>query len=85
MIFRNIPSKKVSVISKSSGKILSVEYDDFNDLGIWAKPGAPFVCIEPWLGHADMETATGDIKNKEGIIELMPSAEFSASYTISIA
>src|SRR5699024_7152919 len=55
LIFRNIPSKVVSLVNKSSGKILSVEYDDFNDLGIWAKAGAPFVCIEPWLGHADME------------------------------
>lgn len=85
LIFRDIPSKKVSLVSKVSGEILSVEFDDFNDLGIWAKPNAPFVCIEPWLGYADVETATGDIKTKEGIIELMPSAEFSASYAISIA
>ena len=85
LIFRNIPSRKVSLESKISGQILSVEFDDFKDLGLWAKPAAPFVCIEPWIGYADVETATGDIKNKEGIMELMPSAEFSASYTISIA
>lgn len=85
LIFRDIPSKKVSLVSKVSGEILSVEFDDFNDLGIWAKPNAPFVCIEPWLGYADVETATGDIKTKEGIIKLMPSADFSASYTIKIA
>jgi galactose mutarotase-like enzyme len=85
LIFRNIPSKKISLMSKISGEILSVAFDDFNDLGIWAKPGAPFVCIEPWLGFADLESGTGDIKTKEGIIELMPSAEFSASYTINIA
>ncbi|HSP12404.1 MAG TPA: aldose 1-epimerase family protein [Salegentibacter sp.] len=84
LIFRNINSKNVSLVSKKSGKILSVEYSDFKDLGIWAKPAAPFVCIEPWLGHADIENTTGDIKTKEGIIELMPSAEFSASYTITI-
>ena len=84
LIFRDIESKRVSLKSKKSGEILSVEFDDFNDLGIWAKPASPFVCIEPWLGHADIENTTGDIKTKEGIIELMPSAEFSASYTITI-
>lgn len=85
LIFKNIQSKKVALISKRSGKILTVEYSDFKDLGIWAKPGAPFVCIEPWLGFADTENSTGDIKTKEGIMELMPSETFNASYTITIA
>lgn len=85
LIFRNISSKNISLVSKNSGEILSVEYNDFKDLGIWAKPGAPFVCIEPWLGYADLENTTGEIKTKEGIIELMPSQEFTASYTIIIA
>ncbi len=85
LISRDIQSKRITLKSKKSGEILSVEFEDFNDLGIWAKPAAPFLCIEPWLGHADLENTTGDIKTKEGIIELMPSADFSASYTIKIA
>lgn len=85
LILKGIKSKKVALVSKNSGKILSVEYDDFNDLGIWAKPAAPFVCIEPWLGHADPEKTSGDIKTKEGIITSMPSKDFSASYAIKIA
>ena len=24
-------------------------------LGIWAKPGAPFVCIEPWFSYNDAD------------------------------
>lgn len=85
LIFKNIPSKKVALKSRISGEILSVEYKDFTNLGIWAKPGAPYVCIEPWLGIADGVNATGDIKTKEGIIELMPSQDFSASFAITIA
>ena len=85
LIFKNIPSKKVVLKSKISGEILSVEYKDFTNLGLWAKPGAPYVCIEPWLGIADGVNATGDIKTKEGIIELMPSQDFSASYAITTA
>ncbi len=85
LIFTKVPSKYVSLKSKKSGEILSVRYGDFQNLGIWAKPGAPFVCIEPWLGIADLEETKGDIKTKEGIIKLMPSTIFNASFTIQIA
>ncbi len=85
LIFKNIASKKVALKSKKRGTILSVDYKDFEHLGIWAKPAAPFVCIEPWLGYADVEGTTKDLKTKEGIIELMPSETFNAFYTITIA
>lgn len=84
LIFKNISSKKVSLNSRKSGTILTVAYDDFNNLGVWAKPGAPYVCIEPWLGIADNAETDQDIKTKEGIMELMPSQIFNASYSISI-
>jgi len=62
-----------------------VNYSDFDNLGIWAKPKAPYVCIEPWLGIADMEDTDQNFKNKKGINKLMPTQSFSASYTIEIA
>jgi len=85
LIFKNIESKKVALKSKNSGTVLTVEYNDFKDLGIWAKPAAPYVCIEPWLGYADVEGTKQDLKTKEGIMELMPSQTFDASYSITIA
>jgi len=85
LIFEAIPSKNVSLISEHSGKILTVEYSDFENLGIWAKPNAPYVCIEPWLGIADFENTDQDLENKIGINKLMPSQIFSATYKIVIA
>jgi len=84
LIFKNIPSKKVSLKSRNSGEVLSVAYSDFKNLGVWAKPGAPFVCIEPWLGIADIEGANQDLKTKEGIEKLESKADFKASYTINV-
>ena len=75
----------MDLISDENGKILSVVYKDFKNLGIWAKPGASYVCIEPWLGIADIEGTDQNLKNKEGIIELQVSKEFKAGYTISIS
>lgn len=85
LIFKNIPSKKVDLISQKNGKILSVAYKDFKNLGIWAKPGAPYVCIEPWLGIADLESTDQNIKKKQGIIRLDREKEFNADYTITIS
>lgn len=85
LIFKNIESKKVALKSTKSGTVLTVEYSDFKDMGIWAKPGAPYVCIEPWLGYADVGGSSQDIKTKEGIKKLMPSETFDASYSITIA
>tara|TARA_R100001369_G_C3312455_1_gene167567 strand:- start:536 stop:1423 length:888 start_codon:yes stop_codon:yes gene_type:complete len=84
LIFQDIASKKISLNSKHNGRILSLSYSDFNNLGLWAKPNAPYVCIEPWLGIADLENTDQDLKNKKGINKLMPSQSFSASYTIEI-
>ena len=85
LIFEDISSKNVSLFSKNNGRILTLNYTDFKNLGIWAKPNAPYVCIEPWLGIADLETTDQNLKNKKGINKLMPSQSFSASYTIEIA
>lgn len=84
LIFENIPAKKAGIISREHGKILSMDYSGFRDLGIWAKPGAEYVCIEPWLGMADIEDTLGDITSKKGIISLSPEKEFTASYSIHI-
>ncbi|SDR67486.1 aldose 1-epimerase family protein [Gramella sp. MAR_2010_147] len=84
LIFKNIKSKVVDLVSEKNGKILSIEYRDFKNLGVWAKPGAPYVCVEPWLGISDIEGTDQNLKNKEGIIKLSAEKEFDANYTISI-
>ncbi len=85
LIFEDIHAKKVSLISKHTGKILSLSYSDFKNLGIWAKPNAPYVCIEPWLGIADLKETDQELINKKGINKLMPSHSFCATYSIEIA
>lgn len=84
LIFKDLKSRKVALKSKTHGCILTVAYPDFNYLGIWAKPNANFVCIEPWLGIADNEDTNQILETKEGILSLAPQNTFKASYTISI-
>jgi len=84
LIFKDISSKNVVLMSKLHGPILEVTYSDFKNLGLWAKPGADYVCIEPWLGIADGVNTKKDLKTKEDINKLMPSETFNASYSIAI-
>lgn len=84
LIFKDLKSRKVSLVHKTKGNVLSVEFKDFNYLGIWAKPNGDFVCIEPWLGVTDNENTNGDFKTKEGIQILHSKKDFFASYRLKI-
>ena len=70
--------------SKKSQQVLSVSFKDFPYLGIWAKPNAKYVCIEPWIGIADSVDADRNFENKEGLISLPSKETFTASYSITI-
>jgi len=85
LIFDDLKSDKITIKSKNHQKSLSVEFKGFPYLGIWSPAtGAPFLCIEPWFGHADYEDFTCELKEKEGSISLTIGEEFKYSYKISI-
>ncbi len=83
LVIKNIASKEIT-IAKNAVQVLKVSYSDFPDLGIWTKPGAPFICIEPWHGYADSIDSTGNIMNKQGIIKLPAGKTFTTAFTIKI-
>ncbi|AEI37228.1 MAG: aldose 1-epimerase family protein [Zymomonas mobilis subsp. pomaceae] len=44
-------------------------------LALWMKPGANYLCIEPWQGHSDPVDFQGDIFQKPGIVTIEPAKE----------
>jgi len=71
-------------LCRASEEIIRVKFQDFTSLGLWAKPEAPFICIEPWLGYADASDSSQQLVEKEAILNLEPQKEFSAKYSIEI-
>lgn len=69
-IFKDLKSRKVSIKSALTPHSLTVSFPGFEYLGIWAKVGAPYVCIEPWLGCADTADKPTDFKDKEAVLKL---------------
>ncbi len=53
-------------------------------LGVWTKPGARFVCIEPWHGLADPEGYTGPFEDKPGVFTVAPGGEKRIVMTVSL-
>lgn len=84
LVFRNIKSSNISLEHRTNGKRISVNTDNAPHLGIWAKPGAEYVCIEPWWGHADFTDSNGDLASKDSIQTLEPKDLYSTSISISV-
>ncbi len=84
LVFKKLKSKQVSLY-KASEKILSVSFKDFPFLGIWAASNAPFVCIEPWIGHADTANTNQNLFSKEGSKSLLSNETFTVAYQITTA
>lgn len=85
LIFKNLDSNMISIKSKNHNQILSVDFTGFPYIGLWAMPtGCPFVCIEPWFGHADFVDFDGEFKDKAGVESLEIGKEFNCSYSIIV-
>jgi galactose mutarotase-like enzyme len=65
------------------GAWLDIAFPDTPQLGLWQVPGARYICIEPWAGHADPEGFAGEISDKPGII-LLPPGE-ARSFRMDVA
>jgi galactose mutarotase-like enzyme len=47
LIFEALRSRTVRLVS-SEGPVLSLMFPEFPHFAVWKKPGAGFVCLEPW-------------------------------------
>lgn len=72
LVFLNLKSRKAALLNRNTGEKVEVEYDGFDYFLLWTKPGAKYICLEPWCGIQDFVDSDGDITNKRGIIRLSP-------------
>jgi galactose mutarotase-like enzyme len=84
LVFKNLTSREILIKNHKTPNFISVSFPEFTSLGIWAPVGAPFVCIEPWLGYADNQGELKEFRMKEGILSLESSKSFKAEYSIGV-
>ncbi len=84
IIFKNHRSRNISIKNTRDKRRIALNTGGAPYLGIWSKPGAPFVCIEPWFGIADGPDSNYDFTQKEGIQSLAPGEVFETTYSITV-
>ncbi len=81
LILSDIKSKKLRI--KSDYEV-EFTFGDCPVLGIWAKPNAPYVCIEPWYGINDNREFKKDISEKRKIMRLEEGGSFAFDWKAEI-
>lgn len=84
LIFKNIRSQTLSITHRTHGTRLRVDRGNHPHLGIWAKPAAPYVCIEPWHSYVDTADHDQDLTHKPSMLRLAPGKLFRSNYTIEV-
>ena len=80
MIWDNLNSRSLTFGTPGASQI-ALSFPDTPMLGIWQKPGARFLCIEPWQGHADPVGFTGDFQDKPGAVQLAAAHTVRSAWT----
>ncbi len=72
LVFPELKSRSVTLKSSVSNKKIRVDYAGMDVLMLWTKPGADYICIEPWCNAPDYVDADMLIEHKPGMICLRP-------------
>lgn len=84
LIFENSQLSEVGIAFPDKSKYITVKCEGFPYVGVWSKPTAPFVCIEPWYGRCDNDKFDGELKDKTGVQVLKAKESFNVKYDIVV-
>ncbi len=81
LVFPHLKSRAVT-LKKQDKEELRISYDGMDVLLLWTKPGANYICIEPWCSAPDYVDSDMQIRNKPGILTLAPGKETERTHLI---
>lgn len=84
IIFSMLRSGNVSLVHKETGHRVRLDFHEFPMVAFWTKPGAPFLCMEPWQGCAAWDNETGKFEDKPFCTTLAPGKEKCLAYSFHI-
>jgi galactose mutarotase-like enzyme len=71
------------VFGVDGGPGVTVGWQGLDSLGIWQKPGAPYLCIEPWQGLPPWVGGSVELEDRPGSVTLAPGAMRAFTMTIT--
>lgn len=85
LILHGIKSENITLMSDNHSRTVKFNLGNAPYLGIWAKPGAPYVCIEPWCGVNDSYEKKDDFSQKDGINAVNAGETYSYTWSAIIS
>lgn len=70
---------------KDGTPYVGVRSEGFPNYGIWSVEGAPFVCLEPWMGRCDNVGFNAELSEKPNVNKVEAGEKFIKDYTIVVA
>ncbi|TMV84626.1 aldose 1-epimerase family protein, partial [Thioclava sp. BHET1] len=84
MIFPEGAGDRLSFGPESGGPVLDFSFENTPNLGIWTKPGAPYLCIEPWHGMAAMAGVGPAIAARPYAMVLRPGGAARFGWSVAL-
>ncbi|TCA31117.1 aldose 1-epimerase family protein [Rhizobium leguminosarum bv. viciae] len=66
------------------GPTMHFHFENLPNLALWTKPGAPFLCIEPWHGTAAEAGSSSELANRPSTTILAPGDVARFAFTVEI-
>lgn len=83
LVFEKLNSKGATLEKVDGSRRLRFEWFGLPLFALWS-PSAPFICLEPWLGMADLTNSTGNLDEKNGTQSLEPGCHYVCSYKLEL-
>ncbi|QHW28758.1 aldose 1-epimerase family protein (plasmid) [Rhizobium leguminosarum bv. viciae 248] len=83
MIFPDGAGESLSY-GAEGGPVMQFHFENLPNLALWTKPGAPFLCIEPWHGTAAQAGSSSELSKRPSTTILAPGAAASFAFTVEI-
>lgn len=84
LVFPDLKSRGLVLNSRKDGGRIRLEYPGHDVLMLWTRPGAEYICIEPWTNAPDFLDSDMQIEHKSGCIRLDPGQEAERSHRITV-
>jgi galactose mutarotase-like enzyme len=84
MFLREPPSRQIGIARTGKNPYVVVDLGDFPNTNLWTPPGMPYACIEPMVGHHDLQETLESIEAKPFLIKHPAGETRTYAYTITI-
>lgn len=83
MLFEGVKSDSLILRNRDNKREVKFGFGGFRFLTVWTKPGAKYICLEPWTGAPDFIGSSYELTEKYGINSIDAGETFSVTNKIT--